>query len=49
MCSGGQGNGRGDELTEAASVEDDGARWRCACAHAGLRTGLYTSGRSVVG
>jgi hypothetical protein len=31
-CSGGQGNGRGDELTEAASMADGGARWRGACA-----------------
>jgi hypothetical protein len=26
-CSGGQESGRGDELTEAASMADDDARW----------------------
>jgi hypothetical protein len=31
-CSGCQGNGRGDELTEAASMADGGARWQGACA-----------------
>jgi hypothetical protein len=30
-CSGGQGNGQGDELTEAASMADGGVRWRGAC------------------
>jgi hypothetical protein len=31
-CSGVHGSVRGDELTEAASMADGGARWRGACA-----------------